>query len=271
MSKKGILKAATLGLMTFASGEATAQTNTDDIKNKTEEITPDTKSFPEEHIKKAMENVPLGTITKVKTVDIKGRKVKILKKQQLTLGYLNQLVASQDQMQPGSENMRHPDINTVKHKRTEQDLLTACGKFCFDMDNLHKSYLNDNELMIFTESSFMIGNLKDNKGIGISSNGFFAGIEYSHIEDPDGRQGVSITHNAPETLKNPDMSRYVSYYRHVIENSEDSALVKGAQPFLLQLNKQYPGTKEEVKSSTLGLDNPNNPFYHIVKDREAGK
>ena len=234
MSKKGILKAATLGLMAFSSGEASAQA-----------VEAESKKTPQESTLSPMKpetEIPTSHIHAVPDI-------------------LEQLG-----IQPGSENMSHPDINTVRHKRAEQDLLTACRKFCFDMDNLHKSYLNDNELMIFTESSFMIGNLKDNKGIGISSNGFFAGIEYSHIEDPDGRQGVSTAHNAPETLKNPDMSRYVSYYRHLIENSEDSALVKGAQPFLQQLNKQYPETEEKVESSTLGLDNPANPFYHTAKE-----
>ena len=240
VSKKEILKAAALGLMAFSSGEASAQTNTDDIKNKTEEITPDIKSLSEEGIKETMDNVPLGSISTIKTVDIKGRKVKILKKQQVTIEDLNQLGASQDHIQPGSENMSRPDINTVRLKRAEQDLLTACKRSGFDMNALNLSYI------------------KDHKGMGIScDDNFLYGIEYSN---------TCVTNGAQKALKNPDMARYVSYYRHVIENSADSALVKGAQSFLQQLNKQYPETKEEVKSSTLGLDNPANPFYHAAKE-----
>lgn len=237
MSKKGILKAATLGLMAFSSGEASAQA-----------VEAESKKTPQESTLYPMKpetEIPTSHIHAVPVPDI-----------------LEQLG-----IQPGSENMSHPDINTVRHKRAEQDLLTACRKFCFDMDNLHKSYLNDNELMIYTESSFMVGNLKDNKGIGISDDGILYGKKYSYFEDQNGGQGVvGLTDGAQEVLKDPDMSRYVSYYRHLIENSEDSALVKGAQPFLQQLNKQYPETEEKVESSTLGLDNPNNPFYHAAKE-----
>lgn len=273
MSKKFVLGATLLGAMTLGSNKANAQT--------VEEAPhPETTIPAPHHIQPEEDNT-----------------------------HLNPLLQEHTQLR--NETISHLNIDNVRYKRAKQDLLLACKKSGFDMDKLHMSYLNDDELMISTESSFMVGNLKDHKGIGISDDGLLAGIEYSHIEDPeDGRQGVGVSYGRKETLENPDMSRYVSYYRHVIASSADSVLTSGAQPFLQQLNKQYPMTEEEalhikkmqdltkksglhgashttaqeilespspqevipqIESSTLGLDNPINPFYYAVKNQGTTK